>query len=175
MSTAKQVHARSLHVAVSKGSLQHLIDSALGTSGDIRPANVDAIVRGLSRQVTQPSPNIENASSFAIPSYPVRVVADLLGLTERQRETLRSMAESVTAHEYGKVEGGNAVFVSTSVNKASVILHAMGFSRDRDNGRVSSPRFTKALEYSSGRSAAATASVELNSSTGVVYARISVD
>lgn len=175
MSTAKQVHARFLHVALSKGGIRHLVHSAFGTSGDNRPANVDTVTRGQAWQVNQSSTNIENASSFAIPSYPVRVVADLLGLTERQKETLRSMAESVTAHEYGKVEGGNAVFVSTSVNKACVTLHAMGFTRDRDNGRVASPRFTKALEYSSGRSAAATASVELNSSTGVVYTRISVE
>lgn len=175
MSTAKQVHARSLHVTVSNGVIEKLVHSVLWPSGDSRPANSDTLVRSQSRQVAHSAPIVENASALAIPSHPVRVVGDLLSLTERQREMLRSMAESVTAHEYGRVEGGNLVFVSTSVHRACVTLHVMGFSRECDSGRVASPRFTKALEYSSGRSAAATAGVELNSSTGVVYTRISVD
>lgn len=175
MSAAKQVYARTLHVSVPKGVIKKLLNTALESLLGDSPANIDALpLRASQRREASVSP-VENASSLNIPSHPVRVVGELLNLTARQREILRSMTESVTANEYCKVEGGNAVFVSSSVNQAAVTLHAMGFSRERDGGRVAPHRFAKTFEVENGQPSIAVACVEMNADTGVVYTRISID
>lgn len=175
MSAAKQVYARALHVSVPKGVVKRLWSTALTSLLEGRPANTDAIAPRVSRDGESDIGTIENASSLTIPSHPVAVVGNLLRLTARQRQLLRSTTVSVTANEYGKVEGGNAVFVSSSVNQAAVTLHSMGFSRERDGGRVASPRFSKTIETESGRSCVASARVEQSGGLIGVYTTICVD
>ena len=175
MSAAKQVHARALHVVVPKGVLNKLLNTALESLLGGSPANTDTIPLRASRQSENDIGFIENASAVTIPAHPIRVVGNLLRLTALQRQLLRSTTQSVTANEFGNVEGGNAVFVSYSLKKAAVTLHSMGFTLEREGGRVASPRFVKTIETESGRSCVATAWMEMNGELNSVYTTICVD
>jgi hypothetical protein len=175
MSVAKQVYARALHVTVPKGVVKKLKGTNLAALLGDTPANHDTVTTRSSRMEGTSSPVIENASALSIPSHPVRVVGNLLGLTARQRELLRSMTESVTANEYGKVEGSDAVIVSSSVNVAAVVLHALGFSRERESGKIASSRFVKAIESENGRMSVATARIERTGDSAMAYTLLSVE
>lgn len=175
MSAAKQVYARSLQVAVPKGVAKKLLSSTLESLLGCGPANIDTIPLRTSRGSERTTAIVENASALSIPSHPVRVMGNLLSLTNRQRELLRSMTQSVTANEYGKVEGNDAVFVSSTLAVAAVTLHALGFSRDRTGGTIASQRFVKTIETESGRACVITACVEMGKDSGLVYTSISVD
>jgi hypothetical protein len=155
--------------------IKKLLNTALESLFGGGPANTDTIPLRAARNREHAVALVENASSLTIPSHPVRVVGNLLALTDRQRDILRSMTASVTANEYGKVEGNNAVFVSSGLNVAAVTLHAMGFSRERDGANISSPRFVKTIQTESGFSRVATAWIEKSGDTGVVYTLLSVD
>lgn len=175
MSAAKQVNARSLQAAVPKGLVKKLLSTALESLLGGGPANIDTIPPRTSQGSERSVEILEDASALSIPSHPVRVMGNLLGLTDRQTTLLRSMAQSVTASEYGKVEGNDAVFVSSTFTVAAVTLHSLGFSRNCDGGTVAAPRFVKTIETSSGRECVVTACVEMSGESGLVFTSISVD
>jgi hypothetical protein len=175
MSAAKQVYARALQVTVPKGVVKKLLSTALESLLGGRPTNIDTIPLRASQGSEQATAIVENASALSIPSHPVRVMGSLLSLTNRQRELLRSMTQSVTANEYGKVEGNDAVFVSSTLAVAAVTLHALGFSRDRTGGTIASQRFVKTIETESGRVSVVTARVEVSEESGKAYTSICVD
>lgn len=175
MSAAKQVYARALHVAVPKGVVKKLLSTALSSLNGDKPANIDTIGMYRPRPEGDDSAVVGNASALSIPSHPVRVVGNLLGLTNRQRDLLRTMTESVTANEFGKVEGSDAVFVSSTPSVATVTLHGLGFYRERDGGAMVPQRFVKTIERENGRLCVVTALMEAGREGSKVYTSLSVD
>lgn len=173
MSVAKRVQARSLLAKVPAGLLQKLQKTKIASLVSGRPANDDYLMTAAKPSPLEETRLLADASSLSLCDAPALAVSRLLNLTALQTRILRAETLSLTASEYGKIGGSDAVFVSSSLNSAGVLLQCLGFSREQVGGRLCAPRFTKVTQTENGRERFASACVERRGDG--VYTVVSVD
>ena len=173
MSVAKQVPAKNLCQNIARETLAKVLNSEASALFTTVPANGDTFVPRLVVRYPSSTLTLGPGTSHMLTMDAPSIVAKLLTLTAYQQTILERDATSITANEYKRVGGTDAVLVMSSLPHATTMLHAIGFSRVCDDGAVCNPRFIKALEVVSGERAVATAVVE--STESATYINLCVD
>ena len=137
------------------------------------PANDDVITYLSSAFQNVPETKKSDASSIRISGNGVAVSAEMLRLTDTQRESLERSAISVTASHHKVVEGADALAVFDSERDVAITLHQMGFVRVRESGTIVTDRFYKVVNGENGSSGMAWARFEAAEGGACVYVHIS--
>lgn len=173
MSVAKQVPAANLCRKIGRETMSRVVSSAASEIFRTLPANTDTFSPRLVVRYPTSTLTVGAPTSSSITTEAAAIVSNLLDVTPYQLNVLEKGATSITANEYKRAHGVDAVVALSSAKDAAIMLHTIGFSRVRGEGSIANPRFLKALEKEDGRRSVATATVE--SFTNVAYINISVD
>lgn len=173
MSVAKQVPAKNLCQNMGRETLAKVLNSEASALFTTVPANGDTFAPRLVVRYASSSLTIGSNKDGGLTTDASGIVAKLLKLTSYQQSILKRDATSITANDFKRVGGTDAVLAMPSLHHATVMLHAIGFSRVCDDGAICNPRFIKALEVERGGHAVASAVVE--STANVTYINLSVD
>ncbi len=174
MSEARCVHAKALHAPINQATISRVIREMGGAAYRGSSANEDIIPLYGRHIPTSPAEPVPESSDVRIPARGASALSNILRLTSAQRKLLERRAVSVTANEYGSIEGSDALMVMESERAAAVVLHEIGFSRIREVGALVSDRFYKMVDTSNGSPAVAWAGLERSSDENSVYVQISI-
>lgn len=173
MSVAKQVPAKNLCQKMGRETLAKVLNSEASALFTTVPANGDTFVPRLVVRYPSSTLALGPGTSHMLVMDAPGIVARLLKLTPYQQTILEREATSITANDYKRVGGSDALLAMSSLRHATVMLHAIGFSRVCEDGAICNPRFIKALEVESGGHAVASAVVESTKNT--TYVNVSVE
>ena len=160
MSIAKQVPAKNLCPKMARETMTKVVNSAAAELFQTVPANTDSFSPRLIVRYPTSTITVGVGASPSFTTEAATIVSKLLGITPYQQNLLEKGASSITANEYKRVSGADAVLTTSSEPGAAVMLHSLGFSRVRGEGSIVSPRFIKALKRENGCAAVAIATVE---------------